>query len=270
MASFVLKYGKVLEKLGLGFLVRKVQEPVLAIFGGRARLLVAGGAATKPEVEKFYERLGLKFIQGYGLTETVGPICISKPTKRRFPFAFGAPTSNNECEIRDKNEDGVGVLWLRGHQVFGGYLNNPTVNEQVFDDRGFFNTGDMVSMDKNGELHFAGRKKQVIVLDSGKNVYPDELEGLFMKIPGVKNVAVFEHRVKDKTVTYGVFSVDADMTLEKLSAAIAQANKKVASYKWVTHFAMTTDELPMTSTQKVKHHVVRQNLIDGKYPIRKE
>ena len=270
MASFVLKYGKVLEKLGLGFLVRKVQEPVLAIFGGRARLLVAGGAATKPEVEKFYERLGLTFIQGYGLTETVGPICISKPTKRRFPFAFGAPTSNNECEIRDKNEDGVGVLWLRGHQVFGGYLNNPTVNEQVFDDRGFFNTGDMVSMDKNGELHFAGRKKQVIVLDSGKNVYPDELEGLFMKIPGVKNVAVFEHRVKDKTVTYGVFSVDADMTLEKLSAAIAQANKKVASYKWVTHFAMTTDELPMTSTQKVKHHVVRQNLIDGKYPIRKE
>ncbi|HBP26952.1 MAG TPA: hypothetical protein DD611_03145 [Alphaproteobacteria bacterium] len=67
-----------------------------------------------------------------------------------------------------------------------------------------------------------------------------------------------------------MFSVDKDMTMEKLSAAIAQANKKVASYKWVTHFAMTTDELPMTSTQKVKHHVVRQNLIDGKYPIRKE
>ena len=60
------------------------------------------------------------------------------------------------------------------------------------------------------------------------------------------------------------------MTLERLAAAVAMANKKVASYKWVTHFAMTTDELPMTSTQKVKHHVVRQNLIDGKYPTRKE
>lgn len=270
LVSFILKYGKFLEKIGLGKLVRKVQEPVLAAFGGRARLLIAGGAATKPEVETFYERLGLTFIQGYGLTETVGPICISKPTKKRFPFAFGGPTSNNECEIRDKNEDGVGVLWLRGHQVFGGYLNNPNVNEEVFDERGFFNTGDMVSMDKNGELHFAGRKKQVIVLDSGKNVYPDELEGLFMTIPGVKNVAVFEHKVKNKTVAYGVFSVDSDMTLEKLGAAIAAANKRVASYKWVTHYAMTTDELPLTSTQKVKHHVVRQNLIDGKYPIRKE
>lgn len=270
LASIVLKYGKFLQKIGLGALVRKVQEPVLAVFGGRARLLIAGGAATKPEVETFYERLGLTFIQGYGLTETVGPICISKPTKKRLPFAFGGPTTNNECEIRDKNEDGVGVLWLRGHQVFGGYLNNPSVNEEVFDERGFFNTGDMVSMDKNGELHFAGRKKQVIVLDSGKNVYPDELEGLFITIPGVKNVAVFEHKVKNKTVTYGVFSVEPSMTLEKLAAAVAQANKKVASYKWVTHFAMTTEDLPTTSTQKVKHHVVRQNLIDGKYPIRKE
>ena len=270
LVSFILKHGKTMEKLGLGFLVRKVQKPILDVFGGRARLLVAGGAATKPEVETFYERLGLTFIQGYGLTETVGPICISKPTKKRFPFAFGGPTQNNECEIRDKNEEGVGVLWVRGHQVFGGYMNNPGVNSEVFDERGFFNTGDMVSMDKNGELHFAGRKKQVIVLDSGKNVYPDELEGMFITIPGVKNVAVFEHVVKDKTVTYGVFSVEPEMTMEKLSAAVAAANKKVASYKWVTHFAMTTDELPLTSTQKVKHHVVRQNLIDGKYPNRHE
>lgn len=270
LASIVLKYGKFLQKIGLGFVVKKVQDPVRAIFGGRVSLLIAGGAATKPEVETFYERLGMRFIQGYGLTETVGPICISKHNKKRVPFAFGGPTTNNECEIRDKNEDGVGVLWLRGHQVFGGYLNNPGVNEEVFDERGFFNTGDMVSMDKNGELHFAGRKKQVIVLDSGKNVYPDELEGMFIEIPGVKNVAVFEHKVKGKTVTYGVFSVEDDMTLEKLSAAVAAANKRVASYKWVTHFAMTTEDLPTTSTQKVKHHVVRQNLIDGKYPIRKE
>jgi long-chain acyl-CoA synthetase len=270
LVSFVLKYGKFLQKIGLGALVRKVQEPVLAVFGGRARLLIAGGAATKPEVETFYERLGLTFIQGYGLTETVGPICISKPTKHRYPFSFGGPITNNECEIRDKNEDGVGVLWLRGHSVFGGYLNNESVNNEVFDEKGFFNTGDLVTMDANGELHFAGRKKQVIVLDSGKNVYPDELEGMFITIPGVKKVAVFEHVVKNKTVSYAVFSVDSDMTMDRLRAAVARANKKVASYKWVTHFAMTTDDLPLTSTQKVRHHVVREKLIAGEYPIRKE
>jgi long-chain acyl-CoA synthetase len=269
-AMFILKHQKLLKMLGLGFLVRKVQKPVLEVFGGRARLLVGGGAATKPEVETFYNRLGLTYIQGYGLTETVGPICISKPGKNREPFAFGGPITNNECEIRGKNEDGIGILWLRGHNVFGGYLNNDAANDEVFDDRGFFNTGDLVTMDKNGELHFAGRKKQVIVLDSGKNVYPDELEALYMEIPGVKNVAVFEHKVRDKTVSYGVFQVGEDMTMEKLSAGVAAQNKKIASYKWVSHFAMTTGDLPLTSTQKIKHHVVRQNLIDGKYPDRNE
>ena len=91
-----------------------------------------------------------------------------------------------------------------------------------------------------------------------------------MEIEGVKNVAVFEHKVNDKTVTYGVFQVEPGMTMNKLLSEVANANKKVASYKWVTHFAMTTDDLPMTSTQKVKHHMVRQNLIDGKYPDRHE
>jgi len=95
------------------------------------------------------------------------------------------------------------------------------------------------------------------------------LEAMFMKIPGVKNVAVFEHKLDDKTVAYAVFSVEENMKIDKLATAVANANKKLASYKWVTHFAMTTDDLPTTSTQKVKHHVVRQNLIDGKYPLQK-
>ena len=266
LVSFVLKYGKLLEKIGLKFLVKKVQKPILDVFGGKARLLIAGGAATKPEVETFYERLGLTFIQGYGLTETVGPICISKPTKNRLPFAFGSTTLNNEFEIREKNDDGVGVLWLKGHQVFNGYMNNDKVNKESFDEKGFFNTGDLVSLDKNGELHFAGRKKQVIVLDSGKNVYPDELEALYIQIPNVKNVAVFEHRLKDKAVAYAVFSVEDGVTLDYIFNQISLCNKKIASYKWVTHFAITNEDLPLTSTQKIKHHVVRKNLIDGLYP----
>lgn len=270
LASFVLKYGPLLKKLGLGFLVRKIQQPVLAVFGGRARLLVAGGAAVKPEVETFYERLGLTFIQGYGLTETVGPVCISKPVKHREPFAFGGPITNNGVEIRGKNAEGIGVLWVRGHQVFGGYLDNPEANAEAFDENGFFNTGDLVSMDKNGELHFHGRQKQVIVLDSGKNVYPAELEALFLEIPGVKNVAVFEHKAKDKTVAYGVFQVEKGVSFDKLEKAVANANKKIASYKWVTHFAMTTKDLPQTSTQKIKHHVVREKLIAGEYPIKRD
>ena len=270
LVSFVLNNQKFLKKIGLGALVKKVQKPLQNIFGGRVNLMIAGGAATKPEVESFYESLGIAFVQGYGMTETVGPFCCSRPVKNRVPFAFGVPVGCSECTIRDADESGVGTLWVRGPNVFNGYLNNQDANSESFDKDGWFNTGDLVYLDKNNQYHFAVRKKQVIVLDSGKNVYPDELEALFMEIEGVKNVAVFEHKVNDKTVTYGVFQVEPDMTIEKLAKAVADANKKVASYKWVTHFAMTTDDLPMTSTQKVKHHVVRQNLIDGKYPIKHE
>ena len=269
-ASFVLRNNKILPYFGLGFLVRKIQGKILEVFGGRARILIAGGAATKPEVENFYTDLGLLFTQGYGLTETVGPICVSHPRPGRQPYSFGGPLSNNECEIRDMNSEGIGTLWVRGHNVFGGYLNNPEATKEVFDKNGWFNTGDLVSKDKNGEYRFRGRKKQVIVLDSGKNVYPDELEGLFITIPGVKNVAVFEHKVKNKTVSYAVFSVEEDVTMESLGQAIVEANKKVASYKWVAHYAMTTDELPLTSTKKVRHHIVREKLIAGEYPTRKE
>ncbi|MFQ6695806.1 MAG: class I adenylate-forming enzyme family protein [Alphaproteobacteria bacterium] len=270
LVSFVMNNQKVLRAMGMGKLVDKVLNQIRAIFGGRARLLVAGGAATKPEVEKFYTQLGMAFVQGYGMTETVGPICCSKPLKKRVPYAFGAPMGDTEIQIRNQDEDDIGMLWVRGNQVLCGYLNNDAANKEAFDKDGFFCTGDLVSMDKNGELHFAGRKKQVIVLDSGKNVYPDELEGLFIEIPGVKSVAVFEHEINGKTVAYGVFSVEPDMTMEKLAEAVAEKNKKVASYKWVTHFAMTTDDLPVTSTQKIKHHVVRQWLLDGKYTNRHE
>ena len=265
-AMFILKHQKILRALGLGFIVRKVQNQVKDVFGGRTILLIAGGAKTKPEVEKFYESLGMQYIQGYGLTETVGPICVSKPIKNREDFSMGGPIANNECEIRNKNEDGIGTLWMRGHNVFGGYYNNDEANKDAFDDRGFFNTGDLVWRDKNGELHFAGRGKQVIVLDSGKNVYPDELEALYINIPGVKNVAVFEYQVRGKTVPYAVLSVEEGVTLDQIGAEIAVRNKKIASYKWVSNFAITTDDLPETSTKKIKHHIVRKNLEEGKYP----
>ncbi|MCL2629246.1 MAG: AMP-binding protein [Alphaproteobacteria bacterium] len=270
LVSFVLKHNKFLTKIGLGFLVRKIQGKILEVFGGRARLLVAGGAATKPEVEDFYANLGLLFTQGYGLTETVGPICGSHPVPGRMPYSFGKPLKGNEAQMRSVNSEGIGTLWLRGANVFKGYLNNPEANKEVFDKDGWFNTGDLVSIDKNGEYRFRGRKKQVIVLDSGKNLYPDELEGMYITLPGVKNVAVFEHTVKDKTVAYAVFSVEEGVNLASLGAHIADANKKVASYKWVTHYAITTDELPLTSTKKVRHHVVREKLIAGDYPIKKE
>jgi long-chain acyl-CoA synthetase len=270
LVNFVLKYNKILSSVGLGFLVKKVRGPILETFGGRARLLIAAGAASKPEVENLYTDLGLLVTQAYGLTETTGAICFSLPKPGRLPYSVGGPLTNNECELRNIDTNGIGTMWTRGHSIFKGYLDNPDANAEVFDKNGWFNTGDLMSKDKNNEYHFHGRKKQVIVLDTGKNVYPDELEGMYIVLPGVKNVAVFEHVIKDKTVIYGVFQGEEGVDLTSLGIHITNANKQIAPYKWMTHFAMTTDELPLTSTKKVRHHVVREKLIAGEYPTRKE
>jgi long-chain acyl-CoA synthetase len=270
LANFVINHQKLLRTIGLGKLVKKIRTPILATFGGRARLLLAGGAATKPHVEAFYRNLGLHFILGYGLTETVGSICISFDNKKLRPFAIGRMLSNNECQIRDKNEAGAGELWVRGHSVFGGYLNNDSLNAEVFDAQGFFNTGDVVTQAADGMLHFHARKKQVIVLDSGKNVYPSELESAYLDLPGVKNIAVFEHVIRDKTVVYGVFQIAEGVTIDQIADSVNTANINIPSYKQMTYFAVTTEALPATSTGKTKHYVVRENLIKGQYPDRKE
>jgi long-chain acyl-CoA synthetase len=269
-AQFILKHQRLLRLLGLGKLVQKVRKPILETFGGRVRLLLAGGAATKPEVEAFYRNLGLHFILGYGLTETVGSICISFDNKKLRPFAIGRMLSNNECQVRDKNEEGAGELWVRGHSVFGGYLNNDSLNAEAFDAAGFFNTGDVVTQAADGMLHFHARKKQVIVLDSGKNVYPSELEAVYLECPGVKSIAIFEHVVKKKTVVYGVFQIAEGVTIEQIAAAVNTANQNIAPYKRMTYFAVTTEALPATSTGKMKHYMIRENLVGGQYPDRKE
>jgi long-chain acyl-CoA synthetase len=110
------------------------------------------------------------------------------------------------------------------------------------------------------------RKKQIIVLDSGKNVYPDELEDLYLQNDDILMAAVFERVIGGKTVSYGVFQVKPDVSLTKLSLLIASSNVHIAPYKWVTHFAMTTEELPMTSAKKIKHFEVIENLDKGLYP----
>ncbi len=267
--KIVLYSQNFLKYIGLGWLVNKVKKPIHELFGGNVKIMIAGGAAMKPDIEKFFQRLGFLFVQGYGLTETVGPICLSIPWNNPKSCSVGRPLKNNYAEIRNKNKDGIGELWLKGHNVFCGYQENEELNKEVFDNS-WFNSGDLAKIDKYGRIFIKGRKKSIIVLDSGKNVYPDELEDLYLQIEGVKNVAVFEYVVKKKTVSYAVFQVRPNVTLDYLNREIMKQNILIAPYKWVKHFAITTDELPQTSTKKLKHHEVKKLLESGYYTDRKD
>jgi long-chain acyl-CoA synthetase len=145
-----------------------------------------------------------------------------------------------------------------------GYIENDTANAEAFEN-GWFKTGDIGCLDKYGRLQVKGRMKQVIVLDSGKNVYPDELEDLYMQNDEILNAAVFEYVIKDKIVPFAVFQVKPGTTIERVALLLKKSNLAIAQYKWVKHFAITEEELPSTSAKKVKHFMVRDMLNHGAF-----
>ena len=265
----VMSSRKILRAIGLGVLVDKVTKPIHDLFGGHTKVLVSAGATLKPSIRKFFESLDFVVGDCYGLTETTGPA--------NFNFAFklsdgsmhyAGPLPGNEIQIHDPDKHGIGEIWVRGNLVMPGYIDNQEANEKAFED-GWFKTGDIGKLDKYGRLVVKGRKKQVIVLDSGKNVFPDELEDLYLQNEEILAAAVFEYVIKGKVVPFAVFQVKPGTTLAKVALLVKASNLTIAPYKWVKHFAITEDELPQTSAKKIKHFAVKEMLDKGAF-VRQE
>lgn len=261
----VVSLRHVLRAVGMGWLVRKVTNPVHELFGGNTKVLVSAGATLKPTIRRFFERLGFAVGDCYGLTECTGP--------GNFNFAFrmdngkmyyAGPLKGNELKIHNPDKSGVGEIWLRGNMVMPGYLDNPDANAAAFED-GWFKTGDLGTLDNKGRLIVKGRQKQVIVLESGKNVYPDELEDLYLQNDEILSAAVFEYTVGGKIVPYAVFQVKPGTSVAKVALLIKASNLTIAPYKWVKHFAITEEELPQTSARKIKHFAVKELLTQGAF-----
>ena len=255
----------VLRAIGLGGLVKKVTKPVHDAFGGNTKVLVSAGATLKPSIRKFYESMGFVVGDCYGLTETTGPANFNFAFRRaNGSMYYAGPLLGNEIQIHNPDKNGVGEIWVRGNMVMTGYLENDAANAEAFEN-GWFKTGDIGCLDKYGRLTVKGRQKQVIVLDSGKNVYPDELEDLYMQNDEILNAAVFEYVIKDKTVPFAVFQVKPGTTVARVAMLLKKSNLAIAQYKWVRHFAITEEELPSTSAKKVKHFAVRDMLNHGAF-----
>ena len=256
----VVSLRHVLRAIGLGRIVKKVTKPIHVLFRGKTKVLVSAGATLKPSIRKFYEKLGFVVGDCYGLTETTGPGNFNFAFRRaNGKMYYAGPLLGNELKIHNPNKDGIGEIWIRGNMVMPGYLDNDEANAAAFED-GWFKTGDIGCLDKKGRLIVKGRMKQVIVLDSGKNVYPDELEDLYMQNDEILAAAVFEYSIKDKIVPYAVFQVKPGTSIERVSMLIKKSNLAIAQYKWVKHFAITEEELPQTSAKKIKHFAVREML----------
>ena len=263
MLKTILFMSGFLRKVGLGFIVKKATKPITDLFGGRVTVLVSAGATLKPKIRKFYERLGFVVGDCYGLTETTGPSNFNFKFKlANGKTTWAGPLPGNEIEIHAPDKNGIGEVRVSGNLVMQGYVDNPTANAEAFEGK-WFKTGDLGTIDKRGRLTIKGRKKQIIVLESGKKVFPDELEELYLTNDEILQAAVFERKVNNKIVPFAVFQVAPGTTAAQVRKLLQLSNLGIAPYKWVHNFAITEDELPMTSAKKIQHFKVAKMLDNG-------
>ena len=181
ISNFLLKFGIDIRRI----IFKEVHENL----GGKARLFVAGGAALDPEAERGFNNFGIKMLQGYGLTES-SPVIAAEDDKYQRLGSIGKAFPSIDVKIENPNEEGVGELLAKGPSIMLGYYNNEEATKETLED-GWLHTGDLAKIDKDGYIFISGRKKFVIVLKNGKNIYPEELETLVNKIEGIKESFVY-------------------------------------------------------------------------------
>ncbi len=260
--KFGIKLSKVLKVFGID-IRRKLFKEILETLGGKLRLFVAGGAAFDPEIEKGLNELGIETYQGYGLTETAPVIAAEHPTCRKIG-SIGKTFPSLQTKIIEPDEMGIGELAVKGPSVMLGYYG---IKESAVTEDGWFNTGDLAYIDKDGFIFITGRKKSVIVLKNGKNIYPEELESLINKVPGVKESFVYgkpdkddpidlkicTEIVYDKEKIKEVYNTEDIEEIKKiLWNKIKEINRTMPTYKYIKEMVLTEEELIKTTTLKIK------------------
>jgi len=176
------------DRLGINagrLFFRKVHDG----FGGKLRLAVSAGSSFDGTVARDYHRLGFTILQGYGLTETSGAATVTRLEYNKVG-SFCKPLNHVEVRIADPNSEGIGEVQIRGDIVMSGYYRNPEANREAFTPDGWFRSGDLGRFDAQGHLYIVGRKKDVIILPSGKNVYPEDVEAHYARSPLVGEICV--------------------------------------------------------------------------------
>ncbi|HON77337.1 MAG TPA: AMP-binding protein [Spirochaetota bacterium] len=263
---FFLKYAGAFRAAGLGFIPRRIFKPVHEMFGPSCRLFISGGAPLKKMYARYYKNMGFTLVEGYGLSETTGPICISSHRKN-ISGSVGSPTPGNALILKNLNSDGIGEVWLKGSSVMPGYYNNPGETNKAFDSEGYFNTGDLGRVDRKGNLFLTGRAKNVIVLDSGKNVYPEELESFYKQSELISEIAVFGRTVQGRVTVQAVIvpAKKSDESYREIAAEIDRLNRGLPVYKTVQRFALSPDPLPVNTTRKILYDTIAKNLEHSLY-----
>ena len=247
---------------------RKLFKPIIDQLGGKMRFVISGGAPLDPKIQKGFIDLGIDMVQGYGLTET-SPVIAAENMYKSRTGSIGVPMENVTVEIVNKDDNGIGELRAKGPNVMLGYYENDEETNKVLKD-GWFYTGDLGYIDKDGFIFITGRQKNMIVLKNGKKIFPEEIETLVNRIDLIDECMVFgmpdevdkndvklsvkvvynKDEIKQK---YGDISFDEirDIIWNRIKNEV---NTTVPRYKHITNMILTDKELIKTTTKKVKRN----------------
>ena len=249
---------------------KKVFKNIHDMLGGNVRLLISGAASLDKEIEEKYRNLGLNLVQGYGLTETSPVIGIGNKKYHRIG-SVGKTVPSVEAKIINPNKEGIGELIVKGPNIMIEYYKNKEATKEAIKD-GWFYTGDLARIDEEGYIFICGRKKNVIVLKNGKNIYPEEMENLINKIEGIEesfiygkqlsedkeNIKIYAKIVYNEEVVKNAYKVNEFNEIhEEIAKKIREINSLMPKYKAIRGFTLTTKPLIKTTTNKIKR---KQNL----------
>lgn len=267
--------------MGVSYLVKKVfkANPGKKLFKAvlekasisTLRIAICGGGPLAASVFKVYNQLGIDFIQGYGLTET-SPIIALNPVERfkiESVGQFFAP--HMEMKILEPDAQGIGEVAVKGPMVMQGYYKMPDETAAVFTEDGFFKTGDLGRLDSEGYLYLAGRAKNMIVTEGGKNVYPEEIENQFQLVTDIEQITVQGYIMDEATKSEGIEALiypsdelfnrlkllrgdleSADLVKETVEGLVAEVNRRLQPYSRISRTTILEEPLEMTTTKKVK------------------
>ena len=240
---------------------RKLFKSILDNLGGRLRTIIYGSASTDIKIIKFFNSIGVIMIQGYGLTET-SPVISSENDKYQRPGSAGRPQFCQDVKIINQDENGIGEITVKGPNVMLGYYEDEDKTKEVIID-GYFHTGDLGYIDKDGYLFVTGRIKDMIVLTNGKKIFPQEIESLLNdSIYITESFVYISPDNKDRICTKLVYDPNSDdfkgKTEEEiytiLKGEVKKVNSQLPSYKNIFDIKITTEPLIKTTTQKIKRH----------------
>ncbi len=274
--NIATKISNILLKLHVD-IRRKIFKQIIDALGGELRLIISGGAPADPKISKGFNDMGIKTLQGYGLSET-SPVIAAENAKMIKNGTVGIPMINDIIEIVNKDQNGIGEIRVKGPNVMLGYYEMPELTSEVLKG-GWFYTGDLGYFDKQGYLYITGRNKNMIVLRNGKKVFPEELELLVNRLEIVEESMVFgmpSKEDKDDVKVSVKISYNKEVVKEKYKdkseeelyqivwEQIKELNKTFPRYKHIQNMILTSEELIKTTTKKIKRQEEMKKILENK------